>query len=236
MKRFIQSVLKRVGYRLVPHARDPEAAMDLVFAHPVDLVIDVGANTGNTCEQWLTRFPNATVYAFEPLPDLVRTIRARTIRDKDRITVFQVAASDTVGQTHFSVHTDHPSSSSLRAATDTAQRLMPFTGKTENVTVATDTLDNVIASTGAQFSEALLKLDVQGHELSVLEGARATLPSVRFVLTEINLQPLYEGQPTLLQITAFLADFGFRFIGVAEQFHLDSGRPIFLDALFERTG
>lgn len=234
MKRLIQSFLARRGYRIVARARDPQSAMDVVFAHPVDAVIDVGANRGDTCLEWLKRFPRAKVHAFEPLPDMAQLVRTRTAPWAERMRIFQIAASDAKGEATFVVHTDHPSSSSLRAPTDTAAELMPFTAVTSEIAVAVDTLDNVLGTDGPAFSEALLKLDVQGHELTVLQGARAILPSVRYVLTEVNLRPLYEGQPTFGQLNAFLSEQGFDFIGVTEQFHLESGSPIFLDALFER--
>lgn len=233
MKRLIQAVLKSLGYRLVHSARDPETAMDVVFSHSIDAVIDVGANIGNTSVKWLKQFPTASVYAFEPLPDLVETLRARTAANSGRIKIFQIAVSDSPGQVQFNVHSDHPSSSSLRPATEESAKVLPFTGKTHEITVKSDTLDAVLA--GESFSEALLKLDVQGHELSVLNGALTILPSVRFIQVEINLQPLYDGQPSLTEINNLLADQGFHFIGVTEQFHLPNGRPVFLDALFERS-
>jgi FkbM family methyltransferase len=232
MKRLVQKTLKSLGYRLVARARDPETAMDVIFDSPIDAVIDVGANRGETCIQWLKQFPTATLYAFEPLPDLAELVRARTSNDAARVKVFQIAASDTSGEVYFNVHTDHPSSSSLRAATKESAQVLPFTGKTHQITVKADTLDGALA--GEPFSNALMKLDVQGHELSVLNGARKILPLVRFIKVEINLQPLYESQPSLGDITKLLMSSGFKFFGVAEQFHLQNGRPVFLDALFER--
>ncbi|MDP1875923.1 FkbM family methyltransferase [Phenylobacterium sp.] len=233
MKRLITTTLKSFGYRLVPRVRDPETAREIVFTYPVDAVIDVGANRGSTCIEWLKRFPTAHVYAFEPLPDYAEIIRTRTAHFGSRITVYQLAASDQRGQVQFNVHTDHPSSSSLQATTAACKTLLPFTSESSQITVCTDTLDTVLS--GKLFAAAFLKLDVQGHELSVLAGARSILGFVRFIQIEINLQHLYENQPGFVEISEFLNKSGFHFVGVTEQFHLKNGRPVFLDALFERS-
>lgn len=234
IKATIQSFLRSRGYRLVARNRDPQTVLEVVHGHPADAVIDVGANNGDTCVEWLKRFPNATVFGFEPQVEYAPIINEKTRRWKDRFVLFQVAASSEPGETTFHVHSDHPSSSSLLPATATAVALMPFTGRTNEISVRTDTLDRVLSNHGRRFTEAVLKLDVQGHELSVLRGATETLKAVRFVVAEVNLQPLYEGQPSFSDLNELLARRGFRFVGVAEQFHLPNGRPVFLDAVFER--
>jgi FkbM family methyltransferase len=55
----------------------------------------------------------------------------------------------------------------------------------------------------------ILKIDVQGAELEVLEGFGASLRHVSFIELEVNLEPLYEGQPTLSEVYAFMKRNGF---------------------------
>src|SRR5262249_23401008 len=55
----------------------------------------------------------------------------------------------------------------------------------------------------------LFKLDTQGSELDVLRGAERTLASVSVVQTEVEFNPMYEGQPLFGDVDRFLRERGF---------------------------
>jgi hypothetical protein len=70
-----------------------------------------------------------------------------------------------------------------------------------------DGLDDLPETAGADF----LKLDVQGAELLVLEGAVARLADILVVHVEVEFLPLYKNQPLFADIDAFLRAQGFAF-------------------------
>ena len=82
--------------------------------------------------------------------------------------------------------------------------LMRVTGRSE---VETRRLDDIPETAGADF----LKLDVQGAELLVLEGAAARLHDILVVHTEVEFIPLYKDQPLFADIDSFLRRNGFLF-------------------------
>jgi FkbM family methyltransferase len=55
----------------------------------------------------------------------------------------------------------------------------------------------------------LIKLDTQGSELDILRGAEGALESVSVVQTEVEFNPMYEGQPLFGDIDRFLRERGF---------------------------
>lgn len=55
----------------------------------------------------------------------------------------------------------------------------------------------------------LIYMDTQGSELKVLKGATRTLAAARYVITEVTRNQLYEGAPTLADLTAYLAEHDF---------------------------
>jgi FkbM family methyltransferase len=61
----------------------------------------------------------------------------------------------------------------------------------------------------------MVKVDVQGFELRVLEGFGALLDQVCCVELETVITPLYRGQPTLVEVTAFMRARGFGLVRLA---------------------
>ncbi len=74
--------------------------------------------------------------------------------------------------------------------------------------VPTVRLDDVLAPGGMD----LLKIDVQGAERLVFDGARARLDECLMVWTEVEFVPLYEGQPLFADIDTRLREHGLQFL------------------------
>ena len=89
----------------------------------------------------------------------------------------------------------------------------------ESVSEAT-TLDELFAD--GLGTPILLKLDLEGHELAALEGARALLGRVEAVLTEVSFFDIHDaGRPLFTDVVAFLRDLGFDLYDISSL----SGRP-----------
>jgi FkbM family methyltransferase len=86
----------------------------------------------------------------------------------------------------------------------------------------------------------ILKLDVQGAELDVLEGAGAALTSVGAILLEMEYRPFYQGQPLFADLDSVLRQKGFDLIDfdVSRLTDIDRGlanarpRPVWSHALY----
>ena len=55
----------------------------------------------------------------------------------------------------------------------------------------------------------VVKLDTQGSELEILEGAGTLLESISVIDTEVEFNPIYEGQPLFGDVDRFLREAGF---------------------------
>ena len=91
---------------------------------------------------------------------------------------------------------DYSPSSSLLPMTDRTKQLWPKTKNEKRISVAVDTLDNVTRRLGVK-GPAFLKLDVQGFELRVLNGATTTLRDTEIAMMGVQFDNLYEGQANL---------------------------------------
>ena len=96
-------------------------------------------------------------------------------------------------------------------------------------------LDSWAATAGIQ-GRMFLKIDTQGYELKVLQGATDILPLIHGMLVECSLTPQYEGQPLLHEIMEFLHRWHFQVIDILPGLRdPTSGRFLGLDVLAKRV-
>jgi len=132
-------------------------------------LVDVGANIGYM-SLLMAAFagPGAKVWAFEPHPGIHERLRENVQLNRygGRIVPSPIAISDSPGGRPLYLPAGFQSNHGLGS--------LERAGET-HIDVVTDTLDNLFAGTGID----VLKIDVEGHELSVLRGAERLLSSGR---------------------------------------------------------
>jgi Methyltransferase FkbM domain len=104
-----------------------------------------------------------------------------------------------------------------------------------NETVALRRLDEVLNAEDI-VRPALLKLDVQGHEMPALQGCGTLLDLIDLVLVEVSFLPLYHGQALADEIVQFLFARHFSMAGVSDPAFDAQGRCLQADFLFSRAG
>jgi FkbM family methyltransferase len=133
------------------------------------VLFDVGANVGCWSQAAICAFPQAAIFAFEPSAVHGQQFSAR-LRHHPQIRLFNCALGRETAEATLYKDTEISGMASL------SQRDLSHLGialsKTEAVMVRA--LDEIVAEHGVTRID-LLKIDVEGHELSVLEGARNAL-------------------------------------------------------------
>jgi FkbM family methyltransferase len=129
-------------------------------------VLDVGANVGAYTlmfAAWVGE--HGRVFAFEPAPDAREGLRTHVALNHldDRVTIVPAAVAGRVGEAPFAIHPSGGASSLAVQSVDARSR----------ITVTTETIDNVCKTHA--LLPAVIKIDVEGAELDVLQGARNTL-------------------------------------------------------------
>ncbi len=111
--------------------------------------------------------------------------------------------------------------------------------------VETVSLDEAISGQGIT-NVSLLKIDVQGAELDVLEGSQDVLQKTLMIVAEVEFQALYENQPLFGDVCEYLAGVGFHFhrffkmLGMCPPYELASKNgllaQLWSDAVFVPSG
>jgi FkbM family methyltransferase len=215
----------RWGYRHVADLADPSESLAFVGKpalpselhrqiRPGDWVIDAGANVGVlTAELRHIVGPSGVVWAFEPLPRNVQ--RLERLRDVNRLTnieIFPGALSARNGVAALGLPVDgnsaHPSLAKKRDVTGAIE-------------VETWALDD-IAPPAPDARVRFIKIDVEGHEPAMLEGAERTLRTMQpIVLCEFNDELLRDGGSSAGALLTTFERLGYRATRIYRE-----GRPI----------
>jgi FkbM family methyltransferase len=165
--------------RRVTHAPDPNASYDeqtravILKACTADATcIDIGCHRGEILDVMLEAAPRGQHFGFEPLPDFYADLHKR-YAENGLARIYNVALSNSKGIVTFNYVTSNPAFSGLR------QRRYPQDETISTIDVETDSLDDILPS---EQRVDLIKIDVEGAELQVLEGAVATLRRTRPVV------------------------------------------------------
>jgi FkbM family methyltransferase len=174
--------------------REAEIRLAGRLVRPGSRCLDIGANAG--AYSYFMRRAGGLVEAFEPIPELAQDLRRRF---GNGIAVHQVAASDANGTVEIHVPW-------LDGKPAYGYSSCEVGAKWENetaFTVETRTID----SFGFR-DVSLMKIDVEGHELAVLEGAARTIAESRPALI---IEAEERHRPAAVATTAaFLRQFGYR--------------------------
>ncbi len=206
----------------------------LLSSSDVTDVIDGGAYHGEWTAIYRRMLPTARVHAFEPFPESFAVLQ-RSFGDDAQVVLNQSALGSSQGDRTLNVQNLAATNSFLpidpRLAPDLPEP--SWVRPNGSVTVRVTTIDHYLESTGIE-RIGVVKLDVQGTELDVLLGTQKALEDGRIgiLYLELLLSPAYVGQAEHFEISAFLADFGYRIFGLYNFAMARTGRLMQCDAVF----
>lgn len=189
------------------------------------LVIDAGANRGQTVTAFRKAFPGSVIHSFEPSPTAYAELERRCGQLAGvHLNHTGLGSSPAVREFHEGEFTE----SSSFLPFDVAGR-----GRVaRNIEVPVTTIDEYCDKAGIRHVD-ILKSDTQGFDLEVLRGAARLLDAARvqLVYLELIFSPMYQGQARLDDIYGYLADRGYRLVAFYRFNFLDD-RANASDALF----
>jgi FkbM family methyltransferase len=195
----------------------------------VPLVIDVGASRGEYAAKLRRHGYRGDIVSFEPVDEAFQELVSVAAGDTGW-TCHRLALGAVAGDAPIHV-ASNLASSSLLEMEDGHRSAAPEVSVIGVETVPVARLDDALPDE----RHCLLKLDVQGYEDRVLDGAPSTLARAVLVQCELSIAQLYANQASLRTLIDRLDDAGFEFIDLDPFFHDQAdGRVIQVDALFAR--
>jgi FkbM family methyltransferase len=229
----IRRLARGMGYEVRQYTplRSLAAAREALLER-VDVVLDVGANAGQYGTMLRELGFGGRLVSLEPVAEAFAELERRARADGAWQAV-RVAVSDVDGELTLNVTADSRSSSVLPRNERFADK--PGWAPMESRQVTARRLDGLVGELLGPDERAYLKLDIQGYERHVLDGAGDALGRFDALELELSVTPLYEGQPGLAEMLPLLAERGFRPVSMEPILLDDEGLLMELDGLFART-
>jgi FkbM family methyltransferase len=234
----LQRLARRLGYDLRPRrkARAPGAQLAAVLDHfEVSCVLDVGANVGQYAERLREWGYAGRIVSFEPLADAHAELVRRAAADPAWQVAPRMAIGERDGEVEIEVSAE-PDMSSILPQSALLRNVAPSGAVVGREHVPIARLDRIAATWLQKGEEVFLKIDTQGYERQVLEGARDLLAGLRGIQLEMSLVPCYEGEPGFRDLLDRLEAAGFElYLLLPGYFERKLGRQLQVDGVFIRA-
>jgi len=217
----ISSMAKYFGYEIISRWRVKEFPLtshlrSLFEKYQIDVVIDVGANTGQFRDLLRNEVGfKGRILSFEPVKGFANQIKARSKSD-NAWHVYDCALGRTPGEAKINVAKVPGLTSFLASRADELTGLWKEDSVTHTEMVQIRTLDDVLdeIKIDCERQRVYLKLDTQGFDLEVIKGAAKSMEHIIALQTEASIKPIYEGMPGYREALDNLAQLGFAISGM----------------------
>ena len=183
-----------------------------------DVILDIGANTGQFAQGLRANGYHGPIISFEPLSGAHSTLVATAASDPlwDVAERCAVGANDGWAEINIA---GNSYSSSLLPMLDLHREAAPQSAYLGTEPCRVITLDSYIERTFSDPTTVFgLKIDTQGYEAQVLAGLRRYHDRVKVIVCEMSLAPLYAHGPSMSELCHVLAELGYRCVALGPEF------------------
>jgi len=238
LKSFIKQMLHRVGFelrRFSVEQSENARFISMLRTHNVNLIFDVGANAGQFGVLLREIGFDGKIISFEPLSDAREILLNISKNDPQWQIALQTAIGEENGEIEIQIAGNSQSSSVLDML-DTHVRAAPDSKYIGKEKVALRTLDSIAPDYMDSNSISFIKIDTQGYETQVMNGAKKLMSQIVGLQVEISLVPLYKGQCLFDEMLKKLKNDGFELWSISTVFSdPNTAQLLQVDATFFRA-
>jgi len=234
----VKSMLNNFGYDIHKINSSSDPAINLkkgLQKNNIDLVLDIGGNIGQF-GKWLVDDLSykGKIISFEPITTVHNELTSVSSNYDNWVIHERCAIGDVDGETIINISKNLVSSSLLpiNKAHTNIESNSKYISSEKTPIFKIDSLAKQIDIDGYN---SLLKIDTQGFEKEVLDGASKSLSSFKGIICELSTATLYDGQSLWVDVISQIEDAGFELWSIGNGFtDHKTGKALQLDSVFFR--
>jgi FkbM family methyltransferase len=231
----VKKIARQLGVDIIqftPIASNFARLKHFLAYYQFSLVLDVGANTGQYANMLRELCYEGRIVSFEPVTSAYSLLKLKSDKDANWEVASQCAVGDQNAEIEINV-SENTQCSSLLQLTDELVSSFPKSAyfKTENIPLRK--LDTIAKQYFKGNEKVLLKIDTQGFEKKVIEGAKNILPNILGLQIELSLTPLYKEEMLYDEMIQYLKRLGYELYALIPGFtDSQTGKMMQMDGLF----
>jgi FkbM family methyltransferase len=235
LHRFLNSILIKFGFELLTYPSGLlKRRIELMKKFNINFVFDVGANTGQYANQLRSAGYKGTIHSFEPLTEAFSILQKHTEEDKNW-RAEQIGLGNFDGESVINVAENSVSSSILNIKKEHVEAV-PESKYVAQEKITIRKLDSIFEKYEQLEKNFFLKIDTQGFEREVINGALLSLPKITGIQVEMSLVELYEGESMYEDLKRLVESYGFDLYSLEPGFSDPETRKLMqIDGIFFRS-
>lgn len=231
---FINNLLRHLGVQIKRYPdKDIARRLKIIKNLGVTLIFDVGANTGQFAKEMRRLGYRGRLVSFEPLQAAYQVLAKAASKDPDW-KANHFALGDQNGRIQINVAGNSFSSSILNML-PAHEKSAPGSSYVTTEEIEISSMDSVFQSFFRPGDSVMLKIDTQGYERQVLNGAKDSLKYVTIIQLEMSMVPLYENEMLFMDMVKYLEILGYSLYSLENGFSDDfTGQLLQVDGIFAR--
>jgi FkbM family methyltransferase len=236
LKKLVKYVLKKVGLDIHKYTPKPVLPLATLFSlYQVDTIFDIGANIGTSVTGFRAIGFQKKIVSFEPIQYLFSQMAVQAAKDQNWV-IKNFALGDINEEVYINVSGGHAGASSILSMTSNVLENAPDQEVVRQEKIEVKTIDSIIDQYYPHGDNLFLKIDVQGYEKKVIEGAKNSLARVIGIKVEMSIVKNYEEEMLWTEMIQLLNDLGFRLVLIENGWSNSLTKELYqIDGIFFRT-
>ena len=232
MKKFIKKMLRKTGVQLKRYPDlDLARRIKIMENFNIDTLFDIGANIGQYAIDMRELGYSKKIISFEPLTNAFKDLNTNSLND-DNWLANNYAIGNEDAKSVINIAGNSLSSSILNMLPSHIES-EPMSKYIAQEEIEIKKLDSVFSSFCKKDEKVMVKIDTQGFEKNVIDGATKSLMNIKIIQLEMSIVPLYENEMLFIEMINYLDNKGFQLFSLENGFSdPTTGRLLQVDGIF----
>lgn len=232
MKELLKKTLRKAGWQI---RRFPDGdflrRMKIVNDNNINVLLDVGANNGGYALGMREFGYTKKIISFEPLKSAFDELQVSAKNDRNWILHnYALGNEDTKSEINIA---GNSFSSSILNMLPKHMDSAPESRYISKQEIEVKKLDTIFNSLCSPSDNVMLKIDTQGYEKNVIDGAAGSLKNIKVIQLEMSIVQLYETELLMTEMINYLDARGYQLFSLENGFgDSGSGQLLQVDGIF----